>query len=230
LYIPLLHARNTSNRHAPTHKWLAKVAYFGGLCVGALPGPGAVLGVGPGPDGADVAPDVGPDASPDGAGAGPDVGPEASPDGASPGSDASPDESPDGAGSDVGPDGAGPEGVDAGPGPDVGPDGEGASPDGAGPGPDVSIGPDEGPDAGANSAGPGPGLVGSVVAPEAPVAVCAAAPGMVTGVEDDDGAAAGAGAASLPEVSIGAGPVLVLPTAFGCSFNLMGICRPRDAP
>jgi hypothetical protein len=114
-------------------------------------------------------------------------------------------------------------------------------------GPDVSIGPDESPD----GAGPDPGLVGSIVAPVA--VICAAAPGigMGAGVEDDDGGAAApvvadaviaaaaveaadavvADAASLPEVSIGAGPVFVLSTiAFGSSFSLMGICRPRDAP
>jgi hypothetical protein len=243
--------------HAPAHNWLAKVVYVGGLCVGALSGPGAVLDVGSGPGGDDGGPDaspdgagadaspdgagadaspdgVGPDASPDDAGAGADVGPEVSPDSAGVGPDEGPDASPDCAG--TGPDTR----LDtAGPGSDsAGPNGVGPGPDGVGSGPDVSIGPNASPD----DAGPGPGLVGSVVAPEGPVVeVCAAALGMGAGVEDDDGGAAGpvvadagavvADAGSLPEVSIGAGPVFVLSTTtFGNSLSLMGICRPRDAP
>ena len=68
-------------------------------------------------------------------------------------------------------------------------------------------------------------------------------------MEDNDGGAAGpvvadavvadavvagavvAGGGSLPEVSIGAGPVVLLSnTTFGNSLSLIGICRPRDAP
>lgn len=196
------HARKTSIA-IPTHAPLARqvLVYFGGLCVGALPGPGAVVDVGAGSDAVPGAsPDgAGPDASPDGPGAGPEV----NSDGIDPGPD----------GVDPGPDGPGP-------GPDERPDGAGVGPDGKGPGPDVCIGVDVSPD----GADPGPGLVGSTTA--TPVAVCVAPDIVGSGVEDDDGGTAGAG--SLPEVSIGAGPVLS--TTFDCSFSLMGICRPRDAP